>query len=52
MSDSRVTEIEGAEMVKLTTVGGLIEAEIELVVRPLIGKPSTNDLLLRNHNIL
>ena len=52
MSDSKVTETKGAEMVKLAVVGGLIEAEIELVVRPLIGKPSTNDLLLHDHNIL
>ena len=51
-SGSKVGETEGAGKAMLVAVGGLIEAEIEAMVCPLMGKPSINDLLLHNHNIL
>ena len=49
---SRVGEIEGIGKAMLAAVEGLLEAEIEHTVRPLRDKPSINDFLLHNHNIL
>ena len=49
---SKVGETEGLGMGMLAVTRGLFEVEIEPTVRSLIGKPSINDLLLHNHNIL
>ena len=51
-SGSKVGETEGAGKALLATIGGLLEAKIEPIVCPLMGKPSISDLLPHNHNIL
>ena len=52
MPDGKANETEGVEMVKLVVARGFFKAENKIVVRLLIGKPSTNGLLLHTHNIL
>ena len=49
---SRVGETEGVGKAMLVAVEGLLETEIDPVMCPLMGKPSINDILLHNHNIL
>ena len=51
-SGSKVGETKGAGKALLATIGGLIEVDIEPIVRLLMGKPSISDLLPHNHNIL
>ena len=51
-SGSRVGETEGVGKAMLAAIEGLLEVEIEPTVHPLMGKPSINDFLLHNHNIL
>lgn len=52
MSGSKASETKKTEMVKLTIVRGLLEVEIEPTMHPLVGKSSTNGLLLHKHNML
>ena len=41
-SGSKVGETEGAGKALLATIGGLLEAKIEPIVCPLMGKPSVD----------
>lgn len=52
MSGSKASETKKIEMIKLTIARGLLEVEIKLTMHPLMGKPSTNGLLLHKHNML
>lgn len=52
MSGSKASETKKIEMVKLTIARGLLKVEIEPTMHSLMGKPSTNGLLLHKHNML
>ena len=51
-SGSKAIETEGVGKALLAVVENFPETEVELVVRPVMGKPSISGLPLHNHNIL
>lgn len=48
----KATELKEVEMVGLVVAKGLFKVETGFEMRPLMVRPSTNGLLLHNHNTL